>query len=183
MPDLNQMQVKVGIHESMVDRMHQGMKANVTLNRNLMAGEVTYVASVAAPAGWWTGNQVRYDTLVSLPAQPNLRPGMSADVVITVAEHQDVLLLPVAALVERDERHFCWVQRATNREPSAPVRTEIQIGDSNDVFSEVKAGLQEGDVVMLNPVAYEPISSKTSKSEIAAPETPPTEPRNEKQND
>ncbi|MFK7819490.1 MAG: hypothetical protein AB8G99_12290, partial [Planctomycetaceae bacterium] len=31
MPDLQQMQVKVGIHESMVGRMRTGMKANVTL--------------------------------------------------------------------------------------------------------------------------------------------------------
>ena len=77
MPDLRQMQVKVGIHESVMDRMTKGSPAEVTLNKTTYDGEVSYVASVAQPAGWWTGNVVKYDSIVQLPELEGLRPGMS----------------------------------------------------------------------------------------------------------
>ena len=69
---------------------------------------------------------------------------------ITVAEYTDVLLIPVAAVVEQGDRFFCWVQTS-----SGPRRTEIQIGDSDEVFDIVERGLNEGDEVLLNPAAHE----------------------------
>lgn len=150
MPDLKQMQVKVGVHESTVKRVENGQKARVTLADGTLDGVVSDVASITKPAGWWTGDQVRYDTLVSLPAEAGLLPGMSAEVEITVAEHENVLLIPVAAVVDRDDGSFCWVQA-----PSGPVRKRIRIGDSNEIFSIVEEGLQSGDIVLLNPSAHE----------------------------
>lgn len=177
MPDLEQMQVKIGVHESSVKRVKNGQKAKVTLADGTLDGVVSNVASITKPAGWWTGNQVRYDTLVALPSQPNLRPGMSAEVLITVAEHQNVLLIPVAAVVERDERFFCWVQTSHTATITKPVRKEIQIGDSNDVFSVVEGGLQEGDLVLLNPAAHEQIVTPENESETTDPNASPAETR------
>nr|WP_161501484.1 HlyD family efflux transporter periplasmic adaptor subunit [Rhodopirellula sp. SM50] len=150
MPDLNEMQVKLGVHESAVKRVKNGQLANVTLPTRTLEGVVTEVASVTKPAGWWTGNQVRYDTIVSLPAAEDLRPGTSADVEIKVAEYQDVLLIPVAAIVERNNQSFCWVQS-----PDGARRRRIIVGDTNQVFTVVQQGLQEDEEVLLNPYAYE----------------------------
>ena len=177
MPDLQQMQVKIGVHESSVKRVKTGQKAKVTLTDGILDGVVSDVASITKPAGWWTGNQVRYDTLVTLPSQPNLRPGMSAEVLITVAEHQNVLLIPVAAVVEQDERFFCWVQTAPKDKFTKPVRKEIQIGDSNEVFSVVEDGLLEGDFVLLNPAAHEQLVTPESESETTEPKASPAETR------
>lgn len=150
MPDLNQMQVKVGVHESAVKRVKTGQTATVELPNQTLQGVVTKVASITKPAGWWTGNQVRYDTVISLPTLEGLRPGTSADVQIQVAQHRNVLLIPVASIVEQNDRSYCWIQA-----PTGPVRREIETGDSNDVFTIVAQGLQEGDEVLLNPYAYE----------------------------
>lgn len=150
MPNLQKMQVKLGVHESAVKRVKNGQRAKVMMAEGDVQGEVTSVASITKPAGWWTGNQVRYDTLVSLPPTAGLRPGMSAEVEITVAQHEGVLLIPVAAVVELEDASFCWIRGAQDVE-----RREIQLGDSNDVFSIVESGLQEGDEVLLNPAAYE----------------------------
>ena len=35
-----------------------------------------------------------------------------------------------------------------------PRRRAIKLGDSNDVFTVVEAGLKEGDEVVLNPFAF-----------------------------
>jgi len=97
MPDLSRMQVKVGIHESMVDRIKPGLGARVTLPDKTLDGEVSSVASVAGAAAWWTGIVVKYDTIVTLPSTEGLKPGMSAEVEVFIDRHADVLTVPVAA--------------------------------------------------------------------------------------
>ena len=148
MPDLKQMQVKVGIHESVVDRMRTGLEANVTLNRKLLKTEVTYVASVAKPASWWNGNVVKYDSIVTLPPEDGMRPGMSTEVEIVLARHSDVLTIPTTACIETDEGFACWVQTATK-----PERRTLQVGDSNDMFLVIHHGVAEGEDVILDPLA------------------------------
>lgn len=148
MPDLSQMQVKFGIHESVIDRVKPGLTATVTLPDQVLTGKVDTVANVTKPAGWWTGNEVRYDTTVALPQQAGLRPGMSAEVEILIADYRDVLTIPVAAVVTTDEGDFCWV-----KSDQGAVRRALKLGDTNEVFSIVKSGLKEGDNVLLNPLA------------------------------
>lgn len=168
MPDLSQMQVKLGIHESVIDRVRPGLKAIVTLPDRTLQATVSEVAAVTRPAGWWTGNVVKYDTVIKLPSDEGLKPGMSAEVDVILAVHEDVLLIPVAAVVETEDGAFCWVQnqsgpsesgpghtgpRQTGPRQTGPQRRVLQLGDSNDVFIEVVAGLNEGEEVVLNPTA------------------------------
>ena len=148
MPDLSKMQVKLGIHESVIDRVKPGLKAIVTLPDRTLEASVSEVASVTRPAGWWTGNVVKYDTIIELPSEEGIKPGMSAEVEVILAVHPDVLLIPVAAVVETEDGVFCWVEG----DPE-PQKRLIELGDSNDVFIEVLAGLNEGEEVILNPVA------------------------------
>ena len=154
MPDLSKMRVKVGIHESVIDRMREGLVANVTLSSRALTGSVSEVAAVTRPAGWWTGNEVRYDTWISLPPEDGLMPGMSADVEIVVATHRDVLRIPVAAIVETDAGPHCWI-RTTNRSE----RRKLELGDSNGVFTIVERGIAEGDEVILNPSSLEEVGN------------------------
>lgn len=149
MPDLSQMQVKLGIHESVIDRVRPGLKATVSLPDRDLEATVSDVATVTRPAGWWTGNVVKYDTIIELPSDDGLKPGMSAEVEIILDVHHDVLLIPVAAVIETEEGVFCWVQ-----EKPEPQKRLIELGDSNDVFIEVRAGLNEGEEVILNPTAF-----------------------------
>ncbi len=148
MPDLKQMQVKVGIHESMVDRIHARMEANVTLNRIEMKGEVSSVASVAKPAGWWTGNVVKYDTIVALSQSEGLRPGMSVEVEIVIARYDDVLTVPATAVLETQQGHSCWVHSKESLE-----RRSVKLGDHSEMFIAIEEGLQEGETVVLDPLA------------------------------
>jgi multidrug efflux pump subunit AcrA (membrane-fusion protein) len=149
MPDLANMQVKVGIHESVIDRVRAGLSAKVTLPGKTLKANITSVASVAKPAGWWTGNVVKYDTIVELPSVKGLKPGMSVEVEVILARHEDVLMIPTAAVMETRNGHACWVKRADKAE-----RRKLKLGDSNNMFIVVKAGLSEGDQVILDPLAH-----------------------------
>ena len=148
MPDLEQMQVKVGIHESVVDRVRERLRANVTVLDKVLEGEVSYVASVAKPAGWWTGNVVKYDTIVDLPQVEGLKPGMSVEVEVVIARHDDQLLIPTAAVLEISGGHVCWVKKGDDVE-----RRVLQLGYANELFLAVVAGLDEGEDVVLDPLA------------------------------
>jgi multidrug efflux pump subunit AcrA (membrane-fusion protein) len=148
MPDLSKMQVKVGIHESIVDRIKPGQIAKVTLPDQTLEATVSSVASVTRPAGWWTGNVVKYDTIVELPSVDGLKPGMSAEVEVIIDRHEDVLTIPVAAVVETAEGDFCWLDT-----PEGPRRRSLRLGDTDDSFIVVKAGVKEGDEVVLNPLS------------------------------
>lgn len=162
MPDLTRMQVKLGIHESVIDRVRPGLKAIVELPDRTLQATVSEVATVTRPAGWWTGNVVKYDTIIELPSDEGLKPGMSADVDVILAVHEDVLTIPVAAVVETEDGTFCWVQTETG-----PMKRLIELGDSNDVFIEIIAGLNEGEEVVLNPVALIREAEEDARSTLA----------------
>jgi len=131
------------------------------------------VALVTGPAGWWNGNTVRYDTIVKLPSIPGLMPGMSAEVEIILAQHKDVLTIPVAAIVDTAQGAFCWVKTPEGAEQRA-----LELGDTNDRFTAVEAGLQEGDEVVLHPFAFEEARAlalqPSEETEVQEPNEPKT---------
>ena len=107
------------------------------------------VAAVTRPAGWWTGNVVKYDTIIELPKREGLKPGMSAAVEVIFAEHKDVLKVPVAAIVETSQAAYCWVD-----EGGQAKKRIVELGDSNDRYVIATAGIKEGDLVILNPIGH-----------------------------
>ena len=174
MPDLSQMQVKVGIHESIIHRVKTGLRAIVRLPEGTVEAEVSEVAEVTRPAGWWTGNVVKYDTVIRIPPGEELKPGMSAEVEVILAEHKDVLTVPVSSVIETQQGDFVWLQTQTGVQ-----RQAIRLGDTNDVFIEVQGGLTEGDPVVLNPLAEiadaQRLAASTMESRLPNGESPASE--------
>lgn len=148
MPNLEKMQIKVGVHESIVDQVTVGKPATVKLSDRTLHANVTTVANVTRPAGWWTGNVVKYDTIIELPTEEGLKPGMSAEVEIILSSYEDEVLIPVAAVVETRKGSFCWVQSDQGVQ-----QRQLELGESNDVFIVVQSGLQKGEQVVLNPLS------------------------------
>ena len=60
-----------------------------------------------------------------------------------------MLTIPVAAVLETVEGDFCWVKTSEGAK-----RRSLKLGDTDDSFIVVKAGLKEGDEVVLNPLAF-----------------------------
>jgi len=150
MPDLDKMQIKVGVHEAVVSKINVGLPTRITLpNREPIIAAVSHVADIARPPSLGSGDVVKYDVIVELPPIADLKPGMSAEIEIVLAEHKDVLVLPVAAVLELEDGFHCWVKAG-----GIIVKRTIILGDSNDIFVVIKDGLSEGEDVILNPLAY-----------------------------
>ena len=101
---------------------------------------------------------------------------MSASVDIILAEHVDVLTIPVAAVVETNGVYRCWVKEGNQTQ-----KRVLDVGDSDDEFMMVKTGVKAGDKVVLNPRAYieeaqreglEPTASAEQESATDKPKKP-----------
>ena len=149
LPDLANMQVKVTVHESKIDWIRKGMKARIRIQDREMHGTVVAVANQPEPTSFFSAAVKEYATTVKIDDESKgLRPGMTAEVEILVTHLKDVVSVPVAALFERGGQTYCCVKKGAKVE----TRT-VTPGWSNDKFVELKSGLSEKELVVLNPRA------------------------------
>jgi HlyD family secretion protein len=152
LPDLDQMQVKLRIHESVIKKVQVGQTATMVVQaqRNqILHGKVKSVGSVAENDGWRGGGAKEYSTQVSiedLPKEAGLRPGMSADVKILIKTIDNALTVPVQAVTELDNKHVAYIVAASG----AIEKREVTVGDSNEQLIQVLTGLAAGDRVALD---------------------------------
>jgi len=150
-PNTSGMKVETKVHETSVDKVYAGLGALITVEAfpdKTFTGEVTKVAPLPdAQRGFLNPDLKVYNTDVSInELEQSLRPGMSAKVEIIIEQFQDVLYVPVHAIVNREDKKYCYVQTANGLQ-----EREVQAGSFNENFIVIYEGLQEGDKVSLKP--------------------------------
>jgi RND family efflux transporter MFP subunit len=152
LPDLENMKVKVKIHESVIKKISTGLTASLLIdalppNHPPLNGTVKTVGTLANSEGW---RQTVKEYMVEigiddLPTSAGLKPGMTAQVRIHVKTVPDALLVPVQAVTEYEGKPVCYVKtgRSTERRP-------VEVGEGNDQFIQIVSGLTEGEEVALD---------------------------------
>ncbi len=150
LPDLSNMQVKMTVHESKVERLKVGMPANVKISDREFQGKIVSIANQPEPGSWMNSNLKEYATIVKIGGEADgLKPAMTAEVEVLIADLSDVLTVPVSCIVEQGGKFNAWVVSGPNKFERHP----LTVGLTNDKVFEIKDGLKEGDVVLLNPKA------------------------------
>jgi len=145
LPNLAKMRVDVEVHEAKVDRIRPGMPARIRVQGREFPGTVTTVGN--RPQTNWYSTTKKYMVEVDIDDMTEeLRPGFTAEVEIIVADLEDVITLPVAAVVEQSGDYVCAV-----RTPDGFARRRVKVGQGNDKLVEVTAGLEPGEEVFLTP--------------------------------
>jgi HlyD family secretion protein len=151
LPDLNNMQVKLKVHESVVKKVQPGQTVTMqvdALPNQVLHGKVTKVASVAQSDGWRGGGVKEYQTEVSiddLPKEAGLRPGMTAEVKILIRTVENALTVPVQSVTEIDGQHVAYVVGSAGVE-----RRKLKVGESNEQLIQILEGMQEHERVALD---------------------------------
>ncbi len=183
LPDSTKMQVKTKIGEARVDRVKPGMSVVVqveALRGTELKGTVKTVNAYATDENWINPNVKEFDAIITLDAPPKtLKPGMSSKVSIRVETQSDVLLVPIQAVVERGDKHYCVIRESSGK---LSLR-ELLIGSTNDKFIIIKDGLNTTDDVVMNPRAHlaavglkdEDASTKKDESDPDAAPAKPAE--------
>jgi len=164
-PDLTHMSVKVKIHESYIKKVTKGQKARITVDAfpdDILTGEVSKVGVLPDSQNRWLNPDLKvYLTTITIDGKHDwVKPGMSAKVEIMVNKLNDCLYVPVQAVWPEAGKQVCYLAHGLKHE-----RREVQVGDFNDEFIEVKSGLKEGDHVLLRP----PEGVETGKEKDSAP--------------
>lgn len=147
--DLSRLLVDVEISEVDINRVHVGqpviLNFDAVLDREFQ-GEVVEIGIT----GVVVQGVVNFEVTVELTDPDEaIKPGMTAAVNIVVSEIENVLLVPNRAVRLLDGERVVFVLRGGEIEP-----VRIELGVSSDIYSEVVGGgLQEGDLIVLNPPA------------------------------
>src|SRR5262249_15322428 len=108
LPDLSQMQVRVTVHESKVDRIKPGMPARIRILDRDLSGTVIGLGNQPEPTAWFASSVKEYATFVRIDDDvEDLKPGMTAEVEILISEAENVLTVPVQAVIEKHDEYFC----------------------------------------------------------------------------
>ncbi len=147
-PDLSRMQVKASIHESVLDQIHRGLPVTVRVEAFPERSYDGTVDSVSVLPDAEEKAKI-YTTIVKITERvDHLKPGMTALCEIHVDLLRDVISVPVQAVVQIRRDNWCYVDNGNGIE-----RRILTLGETNDKFIEIRAGLDEGDRVVLNPTA------------------------------
>lgn len=140
--------VNTSVAEIDVSKVKVGQKATVTLNA-LPDKPVQATVSSVNLTPTTSGSVVSYGAQLALTSPPDgLRPGQSASVVITVAEAQNALSVPAAAVQSAGGTNLVTVQ-----ENGRNVPRQVQVGLRGESTVQITSGLTDGDSVVLTATA------------------------------
>lgn len=152
LPDLKKMQVTTAVHESVLDQVEPGLPATIRLDAfsdKAYPGSVKSVAVLPDPGGYTSSDTKVYKTVVVIDDEVDqIKPGMTAVVEIHIARLEDVISVPVQAIVQVGTENWCYVESGRSIE-----KRRLKLGRTNDKFVEIRDGLEEGDRIVLNPMA------------------------------
>ncbi len=140
--------VAAEVDEEDLALVYKGQRVTVTAEAlaEPINGTVVDVGAAAFPRGLQQTRAKIVRCRVRLDANSDLlRPGMEVDVNGSRTLAEDVLLMPLEALVELNGEHFAWVAR-NNRAH----RLSIEIGRRSFQQVEVTSGLSAGDKVIVS---------------------------------
>ena len=150
LPDMKRMQVKVGIHESMVSKVKVKQKAIIHVDAfsdRTLYGVVDTVASISSSTRRKSSNN--YDVVITIdefPEDMKLKPGMTAEVEVYVGKYVDVLAVPIQAVTSFGNKKYVFAKNSDGQFESR----EVKVGNSNLSFVAIKEGLERGQTVALD---------------------------------
>ena len=180
LPDTSTMKVEVNIHEAAIEKVKVDMSARIRVDAfpdRLATGRVTKVALLPdSPMRWLNPDIKKYKTEVTLDDNwDGLKPGLSAQVTILVAQLDSVLVVPLQAVVEdEDGANICYVL-----DGGRTLKTPVKVGLSNDSFAQIADGLALGNRVVLAPPQVKRRTTEPTEGE--SDETSPKASGDEKQ--
>jgi HlyD family secretion protein len=146
--DLSVLQVEAPVAEVDIAKVQANQPVEIALDALpgvALQGHVSHVGQVATI----TQGVVNYPVLIVLDnPDAAVRPGMTATMRVVVAQQENVLLIPLAALQQSGTQQVVRVVHGTQID-----EVPVQVGSNNGSLVEVVSGLQEGDQVVIGSSA------------------------------
>ena len=150
--DLSYLEMVINVDELQIGALSVGQKVQITADA---VADKTYVGTVTRVSmkGSSSGGTTTYPITIRIDDTDGLRPGMNANAEIVVAEANNALVVPNAAVIRGG---YVLVSKkspsAANAvedmdAPEGYVYVKVETGVSDDSYTEIKSGLKEDDTV------------------------------------
>jgi HlyD family secretion protein len=159
--DLSVMEVEVEVDETDVVGVRMGQTSEVKIDAypdQIIKGIVTEIGSSALQTTSLSDESKDFKVVVTLENPPSdLKPGLSASADIITAKKENVLAIPISALVLRDKDTENGSEEAEQEEGVYIVQESrvkfvpTEKGIMGELMIEIIAGLEEGREVVVGP--------------------------------
>jgi macrolide-specific efflux system membrane fusion protein len=168
--DLGMMEIKIQISEADVTKVRPGMKVEYSILGE--PGQIFTTVLQAVDPGLTSLTDKKYQEntasesavyyygkLTAPNPEGKLRIGMTVQSAITIAAVENVLMAPSIAIQQRHGLHFVRLMN----DNGIPVEREVETGLSDNINTEIKSGLQAGDVVVSAQMATEEMGAVNTR--------------------
>ena len=154
--DLSYLEMRINVDELQISSISVGQKVQITADA---VPDKTYVGTVTRVSmkGTSNGGTTTYPVTIRIDDTDGLRPGMNANAEIVVAEASNALVVPNAAvvrgsyvLVTKDSPSAANADTAMEA-PEGFVYVPVKTGVSDDDYTQIVSGIQEGDTIGYDP--------------------------------
>ncbi len=154
--DLSYLEMSINVDELQISSISVGQKVQITADA---VPDKTYVGTVTRVSmkGTSNGGTTTYPVTIRIDDTDGLRPGMNANAEIVVAEANNALVVPNAAvvrgsyvLVTKDSPSAANADTAMEA-PEGFVYVPVKTGVSDDDYTQIVSGIQEGDTIGYDP--------------------------------
>ena len=154
--DLSYLEMRINVDELQISSISVGQKVQITADA---VPDKTYVGTVTRVSmkGTSNGGTTTYPVTIRIDDTDGLRPGMNANAEIVVAEATNARVVPNAAvvrgsyaLVTKDSPSAANADTAMAA-PEGFVYVPVKTGVSDDDYTQIVSGIQEGDTIGHDP--------------------------------
>ena len=154
--DLNYLEMVINVDELQISSLTVGQKVQITADA---VQDKNYVGTVTRVSmkGTSNGGTTTYPVTIRIDETDGLRPGMNANAEIVVAEAANALTVPNAAIVRggyvlvTQDSPSASKADATMEAPEGFVYVAVKTGVSDDDYTQIVSGIQEGDTIGYDP--------------------------------
>jgi HlyD family secretion protein len=150
LPQTQSVLAEVDVHEANLRKIRPGLPAIVTLDAlpgERFFGTVSSIAPLPNAGMPWLADVKLYKSEVDLEADSALlRSGMTCKADIVIAQHDDVVYVPVQAVINVGGEPTVYVL-----EDGVPVARTVKTGLDNNRMICIEEGVEEGEPVLISP--------------------------------
>lgn len=152
LPDMSEVISETYVKEIDISKINVGDKVRVSfdaLEGVIIDGNIKSIARVGEDHKDF--DMKVFKVIIHLDeSNEGLKPAMSSNNAIILADEQEALYVPINAIIKENGESFVYLRKHNDKE-----KTLVTVGFENEEFIQIKSGLKEGDKVILNPLLEE----------------------------
>lgn len=145
--DLDQLQIKLLVSEKKIAHLRRGQRVHVKVLDQRRRGEIVAIADQPQVSSVADIDFRQYAVGIAVDAiAEQWKPGMTAEVDVLIEQKKNVLSVPVVCVVKHGGEPHVRVKSL-----AGTALREVMLGMTNDIVVEIVDGVNEGEMVLLNP--------------------------------